>query len=194
MIKLPKLLFGIGELDPYMSHDTVNYHYNHLHDKYVKTVNNIIKNNDSLCNLTLTELIDRADTNSLLDVASSQAYNHNMMWSCLSPKQSQGVPSDNLLASITSSFGGYKQFKSEVEDKITKFVGSGWLWVYADGDKTLVKTTSNHTSFTGPILFVIDMWEHAYYLDTPADKTQYVSNVWNILNWNVINDRYENRY
>jgi len=121
----------------------------------------------------------------------AQAYNHNLYWHSLTPKGS--APGDALNAAITRDFGS----KAALETQLTKAAigrfGSGWAWLAADGAKLKVVATSNaDTPLTDGFtpLLVIDVWEHAYYLDEQNRRADYVSAVMPLLDWAGASQRY----
>ena len=188
MIQLQPLPFKPTDLEPYMSAKTIEYHYNHHHAGYVKTVNKDIAGTSNN-KLTLRELM-RVDGPPLFVAAVHQVYNHEQFWSVLTAEQHHGTASPDILSNLSTNFGGWQEFKTKVLDESLSLVGSGWLWVVLNKGNIEIHLVPNAVSTTQYVLFVIDLWEHAYYLDTPANKKKYIDNIWNILNWNIINDRY----
>ena len=116
----------------------------------------------------------------------SQAWNHAFYWRSLSPK-APSAPTVGLRSKIAASFGDLPSLKKELATAATTQFGSGWAWLVVDGDKLEVVQTSNADSplaHGGKLLLVIDVWEHAYYLDYQNKRPDYVAGVLDrLLNW-----------
>lgn len=196
MISLPTLPFQPMDLEPYISAETIKYHYDHHHKEYINTINDWIKNNPKYDNVSIKQLIELIPIDSPIHPALHQAHNHTMFWSTLTSASTSAHASRELTNSITKCFGGWMKFKRTVQHRGMEFTGSGWMWVVVRGDTIEIITTQNQNApdltSSDSLLFVIDLWEHSYYLDSPANKQKYLSNIWYILNWNVINDRFNN--
>lgn len=190
MITLPPLPFKKHDLEPYITSATIDLHYGKHHKSYVDRVNEIISAND-IDDSTLTSLTSSNIPE--LRFAASQALNHAALWSVLTSPNKTGSVSQPLMTAIVNQYKSWTNFKDQVIATGVGIEGSGWVWVCLDpdGNVAIVPTKDGGTLPTNHVeLFVIDVWEHAYYVDYPADRKQYLSKIWNILNWNVINDRY----
>lgn len=176
MFELAKLPFKEDALEPYISAETIGYHYRKHHKAYVDKVNELIAGTE-VQNLSLEEVIEETfnhpDRQVLYNNA-GQVYNHNIYW------QSIGIGerlSDDVKKKIKKDFGGVELLKQELINKAAAFFGSGWVWLAeGKGGKLEVLTTKNGDTplvlgFT-PI-FNMDMWEHAYYLDYQNRKKDY---------------------
>jgi Fe-Mn family superoxide dismutase len=125
-------------------------------------------------------------------------YNHELFWKCMSPK-SDNHPTDVLATAIDSSFGSFDTFKTQFTDAGKNRFGSGWAWLYLDGDKRLkIGSTPNQdnplmdvSDIKGFPLLGLDVWEHAYYLRYQNKRPDYIANWWKVVNWNYILDRYK---
>jgi Fe-Mn family superoxide dismutase len=196
MIELPALPYDDDALEPHISRATIAYHYGKHTKKYFETVNTLLKGTafesaESLEQMLEKKALQQGDSALFNNVA--QAWNHEFYWKCLTPEAKSGEPSEDLKKAIDTDFGSFETFKKEVIDKATKHFASGWCWVVRRNGKLYVKATPNANTplTTGDTpLFVIDLWEHAYYLQYPADRATYLKNIWNILNWDFINDNY----
>lgn len=194
---MPELPYAHDALEPHMSEDVVKYHYDKHTAKYFDTVNKLIKGtifekSDNLSDLLTKNALMRGDTSLFNNAA--QAWNHVFWWETLSPPADAGRPSEQLIDAIKQTFQSFDVFKAEFNEKANKHFGSGWVWVVYKNDKLYIKTTPNAgtpitEADTTPIM-VCDLWEHAYYLQHPADKASYIDAMWNIYNWKVINERY----
>ncbi len=127
-------------------------------------------------------------------------YYHEMFWKCMRPKTADNKPGGKLLAAIENEFGSFAALKTQVEDAALKRFGSGWAWLYLDGAKKLrVGSTPNQdntlmdvSEIKGFPLLGLDVWEHAYYLKYQNKRADYVSNWWAVVNWDYVQQRYEN--
>lgn len=124
-------------------------------------------------------------------------YNHEMFWRCMTPN-GPSKPSGALASAIDSSFGSFDTFKTQFSDAGKNRFGSGWAWLYMDGDKRLrVGSTPNQdnplmdvSEIKGFPLLGLDVWEHAYYLRYQNKRPDYINNWWKVVNWNYVQDRF----
>jgi Fe-Mn family superoxide dismutase len=119
---------------------------------------------------------------------------HSMFWENLSP-DGGGHPEGDLLAAITDGFGGFDHFRSQLTEAALAVQGSGWgaLTWEPLGQRLIVEQIYDHQSNVGqgaPPLLVLDMWEHAYYLQYKNVKADYVKAFWNVVNWADVQDRF----
>jgi Fe-Mn family superoxide dismutase len=183
-ITLPPLPYSPQALEPYMSRETLDYHYGKHHKAYVDNVNLLIRGTAQQ-GATLEELVMRAE-GALFDNA-AQAWNHAFFWRCLSPRrQTPGRELDGALR----TFGGLETLESEFTRAAIAVFGSGWAWLVKDGSGAVrIVTTPNantplrdgHTP-----LLTCDMWEHAYYLDHRNDRGAYLRGFWQLVNWDFV--------
>lgn len=197
--KLPKLNFSEDALKPYLSERSVNLHYHKHTSKYFDTVNKLIKGTpfdkeEDLSNLVSKDALLKTD--SKLFNNACQAWNHIFFFNNLAPASDVGEPSAELSAAINEDFGSFEKFKDKFIDTAANLFGSGWVWLVLKDNKLTVKTTPNagnplSQDRTTPIM-TIDVWEHSYYLQYEYDRYTYLVEIWNVINWNEINDRYTN--
>nr|MDQ2995330.1 superoxide dismutase [Pseudomonadota bacterium] len=123
----------------------------------------------------------------------AQVWNHTFYWNSLSPNGG-GEPADGLLQAINASFGSFAEFKELFSKAAAGQFGSGWAWLTKDksGNLEVFATSNAGTPMTqGKIaLLTCDVWEHAYYIDTRNDRAKYISNFWEIVNWNFANNNF----
>ncbi|MEO7801007.1 MAG: superoxide dismutase [Ginsengibacter sp.] len=124
-------------------------------------------------------------------------YNHEMFWKCMRPKQENNKPSGALLQAIESTFTSFENFKTQFSDAGKNRFGSGWAWLYADGKILKIGSTPNQdnpimdvSDIKGFPLLGLDVWEHAYYLKYQNKRPDYISNWWNVVNWNYVEERF----
>lgn len=188
MIKLMELPYNIDALEPYISRQTVGFHYLKHHKGYVEKLNKLISGTE-FETMTLEEIIINAHKKTEhLDIYhnSAQVWNHNFYWQSLNPDG--GEPNKKLLEKIEETFGSYNDFKDIFKQKAMEQFGSGWAWLAEDGNGNLLcyntSNADNPLIFGHTPLLTIDVWEHAYYLDCQNLRADYVGKVLdNLLNW-----------
>lgn len=183
--ELMTLPFEMDALKPYMSKETLEFHYGKHHQAYVNNLNKLIANT-KFENLSLFEIIASSDGGVFNNAA--QVFNHNFFWQSLTAKQEAISP--KVEAILSKAFGSVDEFKKEFTTKALGHFGSGWAWLVEDEKKGLsVITTDNAatpiTQKLKPIL-VCDVWEHAYYIDVRNARPTYLENFWNLVNWDFV--------
>lgn len=125
-------------------------------------------------------------------------FNHELFWKSMSPNSSE-KPAGKLLAAIESSFSSFDSFKTQFGDAGKSRFGSGWAWLYLDGDKKLrIGSTPNQdnplmdvSDIKGFPVLGLDVWEHAYYLRYQNKRPDYIASWWKVVNWDFVQKRYE---
>ena len=195
-IKLEALPYAEDALAPTISAKTISFHYGKHHAGYVKTLNGLVAGT-SYEGLALEEIVRAAAARG--DAAifnnAAQTWNHTFYWNSLAPAGKGGAPSTALLAAIEASFGSLDACKAALADAAVKRFGSGWAWLVAENGKLKVESTPNaETPITRsgvkPLL-VVDVWEHAYYLDWQNLRADHVKAVvGGLLDWNAASRRF----
>lgn len=188
MIKLMELPYNLDALEPYISRQTVGFHYLKHHKGYVEKLNKLIAGTQ-FETMTLEEIIIAAHKkNEYLDIYNNaaQVWNHNFYWQSLNPNG--GEPNKKLLEKIEETFGSFNDFKDTMRQKALEQFGSGWAWLAEDSNGNLLcyntSNADNPLIFGHTPLLTIDVWEHAYYLDSQNMRVDYVNKVLdNLLNW-----------
>jgi len=127
-------------------------------------------------------------------------YNHELFWKSMSAEGS-GSPDGKLLKAIEGSFNSFDAFKTQFADAGKNRFGSGWVWLYLDGDKKLrIGSSPNQdnplmdvSDIKGLPVLGLDVWEHAYYLRYQNKRPDYIAAWWNVVNWKFIQGRYESQ-
>lgn len=195
-IELPLLPFSKNALEPYISSQTLDYHYGKHHNTYVINTNNLIKGthleNASLEEIIKTSFKDPSQVGLFNNAA--QVWNHTFYWHSLSPNGG-GAPTGKIAAMINQDFGSYDDFAKRFKEAALGQFGSGWAWlVVIEGKLAIHKTSNADTPKVHGMtpLLCIDVWEHAYYLDYKNVRAEYVDNVINrLLNWEFANRNLE---
>lgn len=185
--KLPELSFAKDALVPYISVETLEYHYGKHHKAYVDNLNKLIPGTE-FENSSLEDIVKKASGGIFNNAA--QVWNHTFYWNCLSPKGG-GEPSGAVASAITKSFGSFAQFKEKFTNAAVTLFGSGWAWLVKNPDGSLAIEATNNAG--NPLkdgkktLLTCDVWEHAYYIDYRNARAKYVEVFWNIVNWDFAN-------
>lgn len=197
-ITLAPLPYADDALAPTISAKTISFHYGKHHAGYVKTLNGLIAGKEIYEGSSLVSIIcssyDLKDTAIFNNAA--QIWNHDFYWQSLAPAGKGGEPSAELLAAINASFGSLDACKAALADAAVKRFGSGWAWLLVKDGKLVVESTSNAETPCGkpgvkPLL-VIDVWEHAYYLDWQNARAAYVKAVVDgHLNWTFASSNFK---
>ena len=190
---LAPLPYAEDALDPVISAGTLRLHYGKHHKGYVDTLNKLIAGSE-LADLSLEQLINetagKADKAAIFNNA-AQTWNHTFYWRSLRAKGG-GEPPASLKQKIEATFGTVEACKKELATAATAQFGSGWAWLVLEGDKLKVVKTGNAenplTRGAKPLL-VIDVWEHAYYIDYQNRRADYVNAVLDkLVNWSFAAD------
>ena len=198
MFKLIELPYSPDALEPVISANTLSFHHGKHLQAYVDNLNKLLPGS-GLEDLPLEEIVAKAAGDASLKAISNnagQVLNHNMYFTQFAPASSASpAPSGKLAAQIEKQWGSLDAFKAEFEAKGTALFGSGWVWLSADQDGSLVITQEPNASnpvFKGlkPLL-TFDVWEHAYYLDYQNRRAPHLHALWEIIDWKVIGERYE---
>ncbi len=186
MFELPALPYERNALEPYISEETLNYHYGKHHQTYVTNLNNLVPGTE-FEGKSLEEII-RTSSGGIFNNA-AQVWNHTFYWNCLTPKSSK-KPSGALLTAIESKFGSFDAFKEAFTKTAVTTFGSGWAWLVKtkQGQLELVSTSNAGCPLTEGVtpLLTCDVWEHAYYIDYRNARPKYVDEFWNIVNWDFV--------
>jgi len=196
--KLPSLPYEHDALEPHIDKRTMEIHHGKHHQGYTNKVNAALEGH-KFADLPIEEVLSRITEvpedirQGVINNGGGYA-NHKLFWSILSP-EGGGEPTGKLADEIESEFGSFEKFKEEFSSAATGQFGSGWGWLCVDDSGNLkVISTPNQDSplMNGltPILGV-DVWEHAYYLHYQNRRPDYVSAFWNIVNWDKVNELYE---
>ena len=189
LIALP---FDSEALAPAISAETLSFHHGKHHKAYVDKTNAAIEGTD-LADKSLEAVIVAArGANQGLFNNAAQTWNHGFYWYSLTGEKT--APSGDLAAKIDESFGSLDAFKAKLADAGAAHFASGWVWLAEKNGKLSLEETHDADTLAdsdaNPLL-VIDVWEHAYYLDYKNDRAKFVEAYWNIVNWGAISKNLE---
>ena len=186
MFELRKLPFD-PKSNAIISEETCSYHYGKHHQTYVNNLNNLVKGSE-FEGADLFEILTKSNGGVFNNAA--QIYNHDFYWDCIAKKSNQ---SNELKAALDANF---TNFKDEFLKAATTLFGSGWAWLVYNlkDDKLEIKQTSNAaTPITDGLvpLLVVDVWEHAYYIDHKNARVAYLEKFYENINWEFVSKSYE---
>ncbi|CAH8771116.1 superoxide dismutase [Paenibacillus dendritiformis] len=194
---LPELSYGYDELEPYLDARTMEIHHKKHHAAYVANLNQALSSSPQFKNATVEQLISHLDDipediRTAVRNHGGGHYGHSLYWSIMSPTGG-GDPKGDIAKGIEKHFGSFEQLKEDLTKAALSRFGSGWGWLVVNGDKLEVMSTQNQDTpledNKTPIL-VVDVWEHAYYLQYQNRRPDFVSSWWNVVNWEEVNRRY----
>ena len=188
---LMALPYAPEALEPVISKETIGFHHGKHLAGYVNNLNALLEGSP-LQGLPLEEIILKAEGGMLNNAG--QILNHNLYFGQFRAPKADNLPVGKLSEAIDAQFGSFDVFKEEFQKKGATLFGSGWVWLSADKDGKLVIT--QETNAANPIqkglkpLLTFDVWEHAYYLDYQNRRPDHLAALWQIINWEVIEQRY----
>lgn len=189
---LPELPYALDALAPVMSADTLNYHYGKHLQTYLDNVNRMIEGTP-FADMKLKDMITKAQ--GALYNNAAQAFNHIIFFKQLTPTPTTISPL--LTQALVARFGSVDEFKSEFSNAATTLFGSGWVWLALDANNVLQivpePNAGNPITRNMRPLMCIDVWEHAYYLDYQNRRGDYIKNSWNLVNWDYIEKRMQDK-
>ena len=196
MLKLIELPYEMGALEPVISAQTLSFHHGKHLQAYVDNLNKLLPGSEYE-GMTLEDIVRKAPAGAVFNNA-GQILNHELYFTQFKPASEAALePQGALAAQIEKQWGSIEAFKAEFEAKGVGLFGSGWVWLSADADGSLVITQEQGASNSivkglNPLL-TFDVWEHAYYLDYQNRRAAHLSALWQIIDWSVIAERYGSR-
>lgn len=194
--ELPRLSYALNELAPVMSEETLQYHYGKHHQTYITNLNNMIQGTP-FETMSLEEIVLASDgVNAGIYNNAAQTWNHTFFWMCLTAK-STGKPAGGLLSQIEQTWGSFEAFREKFLASAAANFGSGWTWLVMTPAKTLeIVNTSNagcQLASDNTPLMVVDVWEHAYYIDYRNRRPDYLRLVFDrLIDWEFVAKNYYN--
>ena len=188
---LMTLPYAQDALEPVISKETIGFHHGKHLAGYVNNLNAML-DGSPLAGLPLEEIVLKAEGGVLNN--SGQILNHEMYFEQFTGKPGKPAPAGKLAEAIERDFGSFEAFKEEFVKKGATLFGSGWVWLSADKDGKLVITQEANAA--NPIqkglkpLLTFDVWEHAYYLDFQNRRADHLAALWQIIDWEVIENRF----
>ena len=188
----PPLPYDLDALAPFLGREQMDYHYNKHHAGYYANLKKLLDGKPE-AKLKLEEIVVQAEPGPVFNNA-AQAWNHAFFWNCMAPTGKTGQIDDKLSKAIDRDLGGFDKFKEDFVAKATAVFGSGWCWLALDENgKLQILPASNadcpQKHNLKPIL-VVDVWEHAYYIDYRNARAKFLATFMDHINWNFVNGNY----
>lgn len=186
--ELMQLPYAMDSLEPYMSAETLEYHYGKHHLAYINKLNEL-QTGTNFENMELEEIITNSEGWVFNNAA--QIWNHNLFWNSLKVNN-WATPEWRLAEMIDTSFGSLEAMKEKFLTESLGRFGSGWVWLVQKGDTLEIYSTpnaENPLTEWGEALLGCDVWEHSYYIDYRNDRGWFINNFWNIVDWDVVGSR-----
>ena len=192
--ELMVLPYAVEALEPVISKQTLEFHHGKHLAGYVNNLNGLLPGS-GFEEMTLEEIVCKA-TGGILNNA-GQILNHNLYFGQFAAPKTDNAPKGKLAEAIARDFGSFDAFKEAFQKGGATLFGSGWVWLSADQEGKLVIT--QETNAANPVqkvlkpLLTFDVWEHAYYLDYQNRRPDHLAALWQIIDWEVIEQRYHNK-
>jgi Fe-Mn family superoxide dismutase len=176
----------------------MDLHYNRHHQAYITNLNNALSNQAEA--FSGSNLLKQLELQSAIRFNAGGHVNHTLFWEGLSPKSTGdsniATSAPQLNQAINQRWKSFENFKAAFEATALAIQGSGWVWLVKDKDSNAIEiTTSKDQEIPPPpgklVLIGVDMWEHAYYLQYYNNKKQYLTNIWDVINWKTAEKRYQ---
>lgn len=197
---LPKLPYAYTAYTPNIDAQTMEIHLTKHHQAYVNNLNKAIKGT-AFEALPLEEILLTIPSTGAEAIRNNAGghYNHSLFWEILAPKTNQGPCGESLTEAIKASFSTVDSLKKMMFSAAMSRFGSGWAWLVLTPDmKLAVVSTANQDNPLMPFdaqrgipLIGIDVWEHAYYLNYQNRRADYLTAVWDLVNWSVVSQKYD---
>ncbi len=185
------LPYDADALAPALSRETFDYHYGKHYAGYVRKLNELTAESP-FSKMTLEELI--RETEGPLYNNAAQVWNHEFYFASLSP-EGHPLPEGPFQRAVLSQFGSFEHLQQELTETCLSLFGSGWVWLVEEEDgglKILAEPNAGNPLRYGMIpLLVIDLWEHAYYIDYRNDRAAALAALWPCIDWRIVSARYE---
>ncbi|MCW1293350.1 MAG: superoxide dismutase [Candidatus Parvarchaeota archaeon] len=185
--KLPSLPYNLDALEPYISKEIMDVHYNGHHKGYVDGINKFIER--------YIQVLKGETTYDIQGIIRGIVFNlnghklHTLFWQSMSPiGKGGGVPGGILADMINKQFGSFDNFKKIFIETANSLPGTGWTALYYDPENNSLQIMTFENHFNQhlaelPVLMILDEFEHAYYLQYKNKRADYVNAFWNLVNW-----------
>ncbi len=198
--EVPPLPYAYDALQPTIDQETMTLHHDKHHAAYVNNLNAALEKYPDLQSKSAEDLIKDLssvpeDVRTAVRNNGGGHVNHTMFWEIMGPNGG-GEPSGALADAINQAFGSFADFRKQFNDAGVKRFGSGWVWLVSDGSGLKIVSTANQDNPLSDGQYPIlgnDVWEHAYYVTYRNRRPEYLEAWWNVVNWDAVNQRYQNR-
>ena len=193
---LPQLEYSYDALEPHIDARTMEIHHSKHHQGYTNKLNAAIEGSENESK-EIQDILSSLDmTNMPLRNNAGGNYNHKLFWEVMNPNKENNM-SDRLKSAIDEAFGSFEAFKDIFAKAAATRFGSGWAWLCVKNGQLEVCSTPNHDNplmpngCGGMTILGLDVWEHAYYLNYQNRRPDYINAFFNVINWGVISEKFE---
>jgi Fe-Mn family superoxide dismutase len=190
VFELPPLPYAQDALEPFISRETISFHYERHHATYVNNLNKLLPGS-AFEGSDLERIVREAEGGIFNNGA--QVWNHTFYWECLGP-DCGGQPYGLLAQAIERDFGSWDAFRESFSNAAASLFGSGWVWltVRPDGKLLIVQESNAGNPLRNGLspLLTCDVWEHAYYIDKRNRRPAYIDDFWKLVNWQFAEKNY----
>jgi Fe-Mn family superoxide dismutase len=196
--KLPDLPYDYNALEPYMDAKTMEVHHDKHHAGYTTKLNAALEKYPAFYDMDIVDILSDLskvpeDVRTAVRNNGGGYYHHNLWWVQFGPGKG-GAPTGKLAKALDDTFGSFAGFKEKMNAGALGVFGSGWAWLCKDaaGKLTILGTPNQDSAVSQgltPVL-AIDVWEHAYYLKYQNRRNEYVENIWNVIDWGKVAERF----
>ena len=196
MFTLPNLPYAHSALEPHIDAMTMEIHHGKHHQAYVNNLNAAVEGTP-MAGKSLEDLMKQHSDVPAVRNNGGGHYNHSMFWTLMSPNGG-GLPTGDLAADITATFGSFDAFKEAFAKAAATRFGSGWAWLCINSaGKLEICSTANQDNplmpsvgCGGTPILGLDVWEHAYYLKYQNRRPDYVNAFFNAIHWGEVASRH----
>ena len=192
--ELPTLKYAYDALEPYIDARTMEIHHSKHHQAYITNLNAAIAGTE-LEGKSIEEILKVCKDKPAVRNNGGGFWNHNLFWEVMAPNAG-GVPTGELANAIDEAFGSFDAFKEEFAKAGATRFGSGWAWLCVENGKLVLCSTANQDNplmgegCNGTAILAMDVWEHAYYLNYQNRRPDYIQAFFNVINWEVVTEKY----
>lgn len=197
--ELPELPYEHDALEPSIDKRTMEIHHGKHHQGYTNKLNNALEGHP-FADLPIEEVLSKIEEvpedirQAVINNGGGYA-NHSLFWTVLSPNGG-GEPSGDLADAIDEKYGSFDDFKEKFASTAAGQFGSGWGWLCVDksGDLKVISTANQDSPYMHGLtpIFGVDVWEHAYYLKYQNRRPDYLGAIWDVVNWDQVEENYQN--
>lgn len=199
MFILPEFKKPYNAFEPFIDEETMRIHHQLHHGAYVNNLNQALADENLVDEKpSLEALFEKiSDYSVKLRNNAGGHYNHSLFWTILNEEKNQ--PSKEFSLAVEKSFESFENFEELFKKAALSVFGSGWAWLVLDNNELKITTTKNQDNplmsdaHQGYPLFGVDVWEHAYYLRYQNKRGEYLDNIWELLDWKTISERFKNQ-
>jgi Fe-Mn family superoxide dismutase len=197
--ELPPLPYAYDALEPTIDKETMTLHHDKHHAAYTNKLNEAVSEDPTLAGKSIEELMQHmGSAPAKLRNNGGGYWNHDFFWKTMGPNAG-GAPTGALAQAIDAKFGSFEAMKEQFNTAGANQFGSGWAWLIVNGQGELeITSTPNQDNplmdiapVKGTPILGNDVWEHAYYVTYRNDRPGYLKAWWNVVNWDVVAERYE---